>query len=62
MADYTRRIKIGNITIGGGSPVAIQSMLNRPAADTEANVKQAIELENAGCEIIRTAVPDLDAV
>lgn len=62
MADYTRRIKIGNITIGGGSPVAIQSMLNRPAADIEANVKQAIELENAGCEIIRTAVPDLDAV
>ena len=62
MADYTRRIKIGNITIGGGSPVAIQSMLNRPAADIEANVTQAVELENAGCEIIRTAVPDLDAV
>lgn len=62
MADYTRRIKIGNITIGGGSPVAIQSMLNRPAADIEANVKQAVELENAGCEIIRTAVPDIEAV
>lgn len=62
MADYTRRIKIGNITIGGGSPVAIQSMLNRPAADIEANVTQAVELENAGCEIIRTAVPDIEAV
>ena len=62
MADYTRRIKIGNITIGGGRPVAIQSMLNRPAADIEANVTQAVELENAGCEIIRTAVPDIEAV
>ncbi len=63
---YSRRkskeIKIGNITIGGNNPIAVQSMLNTPASDAEGCVKQALELQNAGCEIIRTAVPDIDCV
>lgn len=62
MALYTKQVNIGNIAIGNGNPIAIQSMLNIPAENIEGNVKQAIELEKAGCEIIRTAVPDLKAV
>ncbi|MBQ2676000.1 MAG: flavodoxin-dependent (E)-4-hydroxy-3-methylbut-2-enyl-diphosphate synthase [Clostridia bacterium] len=62
MAGYTKKVKIGNITIGGGNPVAIQSMLNIPANDIKGNVAQAVALEKAGCEIIRTAVPNLEAV
>ena len=62
MALYTKQVNIGNIAIGNGNPIAIQSMLNIPAGHIEGNVKQAVELEKAGCEIIRTAVPDLSAV
>ncbi|MBQ5590618.1 MAG: flavodoxin-dependent (E)-4-hydroxy-3-methylbut-2-enyl-diphosphate synthase [Clostridia bacterium] len=62
MASYTKQVNIGNISIGNSNPIAIQSMLNIPAYDIENNVKQAIELEKAGCEIIRTAVPDLKSV
>ncbi len=62
MALYTKQVNIGNLAIGNGNPIAIQSMLNIPAHDVDGNVKQAIELEKAGCEIIRTAVPDLKAV
>lgn len=51
-----------NVRIGGGAPVSIQSMLNRPAEDIEGSVAQARELEAAGCEIIRAAVPDMAAV
>lgn len=58
----TKKIKVGNTFIGGGSPVTIQSMLNVPAEDFEGNIKQAIELENAGCEIIRVAVPNKETV
>lgn len=58
----TKKIKVGNIYIGGGSPVAIQSMLNVRADDIENNVRQAIELEKAGCEIVRVSVPDKAAV
>ncbi len=62
MADYTKQVNIGNVAIGNSNPIAVQSMLNVPANDVEGNVKQAIELQNAGCDIIRTAVPDLKAV
>lgn len=62
MALYTKQVNIGNIAIGNGNPIAIQSMLNIPAENIDGNVKQAIELEKAGCDIIRTAVPDLKAV
>ncbi len=58
----SRKVKVGNIYIGGDAPVSVQSMLNRPASDIEGSVAQAIELEKAGCEIIRAAVPDMAAV
>ena len=58
----TKKVKVGNIYVGGDAPVSVQSMLNKPAHDIEASVKQAIELEKAGCEIIRGAIPDMDAV
>lgn len=58
----TKKVKVGNIFIGGDAPVTVQSMLNKPAHDTEASVKQAIELQQAGCQIIRGAIPDMDAV
>lgn len=57
----TKKIKIGNIFIGGDSPVTIQSMTNTDTCDVEKTVKQIHELENAGCEIIRVAVPDMEA-
>ena len=58
----TRQIKLGNIYIGGNSDITVQSMLNIPASDIEGSVRQAAELEKAGCDIIRIAVPDMDAV
>lgn len=57
-----KQVKIADILLGGGAPVRVQSMLNTPADDVEASVKQAKELENAGCEIIRATVPDIKAV
>lgn len=57
----TRTVKIGDVCIGGDSKIAVQSMLNVPAHDVEGNVKQAIELEKAGCEIVRLTVPDTAA-
>ncbi|MBR0414173.1 MAG: flavodoxin-dependent (E)-4-hydroxy-3-methylbut-2-enyl-diphosphate synthase [Clostridia bacterium] len=56
----SKEVKIANITIGGGAPIAVQSMLNIPADDVEGNVAQAVGLEKAGCQIIRTAVPKLE--
>ena len=58
----SKKIKVGNIFIGGESPITVQSMLNVEAHDIEGNVRQAKKLEKAGCEIIRAAVPDLEAV
>ena len=58
----TRAVKVGDITIGGGHPVSIQSMLNVHNSDIAGNVEQAVRLENAGCEIIRTAIPNMEAV
>ncbi len=58
----TRQVTAGNVKIGGDAPISVQSMLNIPAHDIEGSVKQAIALENAGCEIIRAAVPDMSAV
>ncbi len=53
----TRKIKIGGVTVGGGSPIAIQSMLCAPLHDIEANVRQTRALYEAGCQINRVAVP-----
>ena len=58
----SRAVKVGSVTIGGGSDISVQSMLNVPAHDIERSVRQAKALEQAGCQIIRAAVPDLDAV
>lgn len=60
--DKTVKVKIGNRAIGGGEPILVQSMLCRPAHDIEGNVAQAIELERAGCDIVRVSVPDIQAV
>ena len=54
----SRVIKVGSALIGGGNPVLIQSMTNTDTRDVEATVNQILELERAGCEIIRCAVPD----
>lgn len=57
----TRVVKIGNVSVGGDNPIAIQSMCNTKTADVNATVKQITDLENEGCEIIRVAVPDMAA-
>ena len=54
----TRQIKVGNVLIGGGAPVAIQSMLNTKTTDTEGSLAQIRKLRDAGCQIVRLAVPD----
>ena len=58
----TRKLNVGGVAIGGGSPISIQSMLNVPAADVVGNVRQARELETAGCEILRVAIPNRQSV
>lgn len=58
----TKQVKVGNVLVGGSAPVSIQSMLNIPASDIENSVKQAVRLEEAGCEIIRIAIPNMEAV
>jgi len=57
----TRAVKIGNMQIGGGAPVAVQSMTKTDTADVDGTVKQIEEMMTAGCEIVRLAVPDKDA-
>ena len=60
--NLTKQVKAGNLLIGGGAPISIQSMLNVKADNIEGNVEQAKKLEAAGCEIIRVSVPDKNAV
>lgn len=57
----TREVNIGGVKIGGDNPIVIQSMCNTDTRNVEETVKQIKELENAGCEIIRVAVPDMQA-
>lgn len=57
----TRQIHIGNIAIGGGAPISVQSMTNTKTTDTAATVAQINALQAAGCDIVRLAVPDMDA-
>ncbi|MFP3982676.1 MAG: flavodoxin-dependent (E)-4-hydroxy-3-methylbut-2-enyl-diphosphate synthase [Desulfurivibrionaceae bacterium] len=57
----TKQIKIGSVPIGGGAPVAVQSMTNTDTRDVTGTVDQILRLEGSGCEIIRVAVPDLEA-
>ncbi len=58
----SRVVTAGNVKIGGNNPISVQSMLNVVAEDAEGNVRQAIELEKAGCQIIRLTVPNKEAV
>jgi (E)-4-hydroxy-3-methylbut-2-enyl-diphosphate synthase len=55
--EKTRRVMVGNVPVGGGAPVAVQSMLNAKADDVEANLRQIEALAEAGCEIVRMAIP-----
>ncbi len=57
----TRTIYVRNVPVGGGNPVAVQSMTKTATSDVKSTVKQIKSLESAGCEIIRLAVPDMDA-
>ena len=57
----TRQIQVGKIKIGGGAPVSVQSMTNTKTSDTKSTVEQILKLQDAGCDIVRVAVPDMDA-
>ena len=57
----SKQILVGGVPVGGGAPVTVQSMCNTRTDDVEATVAQILRLEEAGCEIIRVAVPDLAA-
>ena len=57
----SKQIRVGGLTVGGGAPVAIQSMCNTNTADVAATVAQIHGLEAVGCEIIRVAVPDMES-
>lgn len=61
MRKMSKRIQVGKVALGAGAPVAIQSMCNTNTADVAATVTQIHRLEAAGCEIIRVAVPDMEA-
>ena len=58
----TKTMRIGGVTIGGGHPIAIQSMTNTDTSDAEATVAQITALAEAGCDIVRCAVPDMEAI
>ena len=59
--EQTKVINIGDRKIGGGNPILMQSMTNTPTEDVEATVAQILRLEQAGCEIIRCTVPNMEA-
>ncbi len=59
--DNTKEVQIGTVKIGGGNPIAIQSMTNTKTEDVRATVRQILALEEAGCDIIRCAVPTMEA-
>lgn len=61
MRMLTKEVSIGNVKIGGKNPIAIQSMTNTKTEDVTATVAQILELEKAGCDIIRCAVPTMEA-
>ena len=58
---HTHEVRIGDVTIGGTAPIAVQSMCNTRTSDIDSTVKQIHKLEEAGCEIVRVAVPDMEA-
>ncbi len=58
----SKQICVGNVPVGGDAPIAVQSMLSAPSDDLAGNVAQAVRLAQAGCEILRVAIPDQEAV
>ena len=60
--NITKQVKAGNLLIGGGAPVSVQSMLSIPAHAINGNVEQARRLQTAGCDIVRVTVPDKEAL
>ncbi len=58
----SKQVMVGGVAVGGGAPISVQSMLSVPSTNIKASVAQAVELERAGCQIIRVAVPDMAAI
>ena len=58
----SRRVFVGNVPVGGDAPISVQSMLSVPSTDIIGSVEQAVELEQAGCEIVRAAIPNMAAI
>ena len=58
----SKQVIAGGVAIGGGAPVTVQSMLNVPSTDLPGSVEQAVRLEQAGCQILRAAIPNKEAV
>lgn len=61
MRDQTRQVKVGGVPLGGGAPIVVQSMTNTDTRDIRATLKQIQDLAEAGCEVVRVAVPDEEA-
>ena len=57
----TKPLQIGNVQVGGNAPITVQSMTKTDTRDIQSTVNQILELENAGCEIVRCAVPDFQS-
>ena len=57
----SKPVRIGNVTVGGGAPIVVQSMTNTDTRDVRSTVNQVRELEECGCELVRVAVPDMEA-
>jgi 4-hydroxy-3-methylbut-2-en-1-yl diphosphate synthase IspG/GcpE len=57
----TRKVWVGKVAIGGGAPISVQSMTKTDTRDVSATIRQIKKLERVGCEIIRVAVPDMEA-
>lgn len=62
MKRFSVPVKVGEVCIGGGGKITVQSMLNKPSSDIQGNINQAVELYNEGCDIIRVSVPDMESV
>ncbi|MCH3971986.1 MAG: flavodoxin-dependent (E)-4-hydroxy-3-methylbut-2-enyl-diphosphate synthase [Oscillospiraceae bacterium] len=58
----SKQVMVGNVAVGGGAPITVQSMLNIPSTDIPDSVQQAVKLQQAGCQILRAAIPDEAAV
>lgn len=57
----TKKVQVGSVAIGGDAPITVQSMTNTDTRDVKATVRQILQLEETGCEIVRIAIPDMEA-